>query len=188
MSPLSWSLTRSQNSVHQNMLSRFRYLRTRAWTGARKRRALHHRNLKRMPATESCSRNSDEMVGKGQSTQAKSSPTAICAFRFNLLHSEGVGLHLATGRAPSMLETKAMGRVYLETTEKPTTFFCFLAACLSLLWAPGALVSSLPFPSEHFDLLSVPTQGPFPAEAFLRRPSHSFLLWEPIMEASPLSC
>lgn len=139
-----------------------------------------------MPATDSCSRNSDEMVGKGQSTQAKSSsPTALCAFRFNPLRSEGVGLHLASGRAPSMLETKARGRVYLETAEKPTTFFCFLAACLSMLWAPGALVSSLPFPSEHFDLLFCSYTGPFPAEVFVRRPSHSFLHWEPLWKPPP---
>lgn len=97
---------------------------------SQKRRALHHTNLKRIPATDSCSRNSDEMVGKGQSTQAKASyPAAICAFTsgFNLLHSEGVGLHLASGRVPRMSETKAMDRVYLET-RKTNNIFLFLSS------------------------------------------------------------
>lgn len=66
------SLTRFQNSVDWNMFSPLQMLEKEGVNLSQKRRVLHV-NSCRGRLTDSCSRNSDEMVHKGQRPQAKSS-------------------------------------------------------------------------------------------------------------------
>lgn len=129
------SLTRFQNSVDWNMFSPFQMLENEGLNLSQKRRVLLHVNSGRGRLTDSCSRNSDEMVHKGQCPQAKSS-LCHCSLCIQIsVHSESVGFHLASERVPRILETKATDRTYLE--RKNPLFFFLLAACLILLLAQG---------------------------------------------------
>lgn len=130
-------LTRFQNSVDWNMLSPFQMLENEGLNLSQKRRDLLHMNrCKRAPHTDSCSRKADEMVAKGQWTQAKASSCHcnLC-IPMSLPVLRGRGVSCSSERVTRILETKTTARAYLE--RKKTLlfilFYFFLAACLFLL-------------------------------------------------------